>query len=65
MFITETGNGLEVITSGGRIQVLDTELLVASAVADDSGLYTCNATNNRGTVSAQAHLLVLGKIDKI
>ncbi|KAJ8305579.1 hypothetical protein KUTeg_016124 [Tegillarca granosa] len=59
MWTRDTGNGVEVITSGGRIQVLDAELLVASTVADDSGVYTCNATNNRGTVSAQAYLLVL------
>ena len=43
-------------------RILDNgDLLIASASPSDTGLYTCNATNSQGTITAAAYLLVQRK----
>ncbi|KAL4239205.1 Protein sidekick-2 [Mactra antiquata] len=50
----------EEITDSGRIQILDRgELLIVSAQPEDSGIYTCNASNSQGHISDSATLQVL------
>ena len=49
------------MSSTGRIQVHQTELLITRAAVSDSGKYVCNATNNKGIAVASAHLRVFRK----
>ncbi|XP_048761303.2 protein sidekick-2-like isoform X2 [Ostrea edulis] len=50
------------IVSGGRIQILDNgQLLITTTVSTDSGQYVCNASNSRGSQSAEAFLEVYVK----
>lgn len=60
--IADGGSGKENITSDGRFEIFDSgELLIARALPQDTGMYTCNATNSMGHVSASAFVKVLGK----
>lgn len=63
LFYTVLSNGnTEEISASGRIQILDRgELLIVTAKQEDSGVYTCNASNSQGYVSASASLNVYGK----
>lgn len=46
----------------GRVQILDTgDLLISNVRETDAGLYTCQRSNEAGTVGGQAYLGVMGK----
>lgn len=62
MTISVTSNGPVDVVSEGRIQILDNgQLLITTTVSTDSGHYMCNASNSRGTQTAEAFLEVYGK----
>ncbi|GFN78217.1 protein sidekick-2, partial [Plakobranchus ocellatus] len=49
------------VTVGGRIRITQQELLIGRSELADSGLYTCHAVNIKGSVSAEATLVVVVK----
>lgn len=54
-----TSNGPVDVVSEGRIQILDNgQLLITTTVSTDSGHYMCNASNSRGSQTAEAFLEV-------
>lgn len=60
--ISVTSNGPVDVVSEGRIQILDNgQLLITTTVSTDSGHYMCNASNSRGSQTAEAFLEVYGK----
>lgn len=62
MTISVTSNGPVDVVSEGRIQILDNgQLLITTTVSTDSGHYMCNASNSRGSQTAEAFLEVYGK----
>lgn len=62
MIISVTSNGPVDVVSEGRIQILDNgQLLITTTVSTDSGHYMCNASNSRGSQTAEAFLEVYGK----
>lgn len=62
MTISVTSNGPVEVVSEGRIQILDNgQLLITTTVSTDSGHYMCNASNSRGSQTAEAFLEVYGK----
>ncbi|PVD38929.1 hypothetical protein C0Q70_01554 [Pomacea canaliculata] len=56
-----TGTNEEPVVFGGRYQRFPDSLSIATVIKSDSGAYRCNATNIKGTQSAQAYLLVITK----
>ncbi|XP_061168000.1 protein sidekick-2-like [Saccostrea echinata] len=57
-----TSSGSVNIVSGGRIQILENgELLITTTESTDSGHYVCNASNSRGSQTAEAFLEVYVK----
>ncbi|CAH1794891.1 unnamed protein product [Owenia fusiformis] len=60
----ETSSGLEVIPEEGivgpssTVRILDDILLISTSDVEDSGKYTCNATNTKGNAIAFAYLEV-------
>lgn len=60
-----TGTNEEPVVFGGRYQRFPDSLSIATVIKSDSGAYRCNATNIKGTQSAQAYLLVISECCKI
>ena len=57
-----TSSGPVDVVSGERTQILENgQLLIVTAVSTDSGHYVCNASNSRGSQTAEAFLEVYGK----
>ena len=54
---TEAGE-VEPLASSSRLQVLESELLIAITEIADAGNYTCNVSNTIGVATASAHLRV-------
>ena len=60
LIVTNDGTYSDLKSGSNQIQVNAKELLIPVAGVDDAGVYTCNATNNMGSVSASAYLGVTG-----
>ena len=59
MFAPGTGSGaMQPLATSTRVQVLQSELLIAMTEISDAGNYTCNVSNTIGVATASAYLKV-------
>lgn len=60
LFFSEKGNVESEVITGGRYQIQPhrEELLIITTEPSDSALFSCNATNSHGSISAEAYLNV-------
>lgn len=64
-------NGSQVLSTGGRVSISDVMsgeyqstsiLTISGALVEDSGTYTCNASNTEGSVSENFEVVVVRKL---